>query len=108
MGLTAPQMSPPPGLGVPPPPPPPPPPPGGHPPPPPSLPSDPPGDWPRSEAEQLRHDGELRYRLLLRAKLAAQRELQAHLAHVEGVAAQRRGQGESEAVVSQWEATWKT
>jgi hypothetical protein len=44
----------------------------------------------------------------LRAKLAAQRELQAHLAHVEGVAAQRRGQGESEAVVSQWEATWKT
>lgn len=105
MGLTAQQMGSPPGMGVPPPPPPPP---GGHPPPPPPLPSDPPGDQRRSVQEELRHQRETRYRLSLRAKLAAQRELEAHLNHVEAVASARRGQGESEAVVAQWEATWKT
>ena len=104
MGLTAQQLGSPPEMGVPPPPPPP----GGHPPPPPPLPSDPPGDLPRSVVEELRYQRERAYRLSLRAKLVTQRELQAHLEYVEGVANARRRQGESEALVASWEATWKT
>ena len=106
MGLVAWKLGPPPGVI--PASPPPPSPPGGHPPPPPPLPSDPPGDNPRTLVEEQRHQREVEYRLSLRAKLAAQRELQAHLNHVEAVASARRGQGESEALVAQWEATWKT
>ena len=53
MGLVAWKLGPPPGvIPVPQPPPPPP---GGHPPPPPPLPSDPPGDYPRTLAEEQRH-----------------------------------------------------
>lgn len=83
MGLTAPQMGPPPGLDVPPPPPSPP---GGHIPPPPPLPTDPPGDRLRTAAEEQRHDAALRrarLNALLRKKLAAQLQLNRYLSHLQ-------------------------
>ena len=73
MGLIAWKLGPPPGV-IPGPPPPPPPPPGGHPPPPPPLPTDPPGDWPRSVAEEKRHRmalARVRLNALARQRLAA-------------------------------------